>query len=272
MKKFYLLSIFAATLTLGVNAQSSHRADTILLDETRQNDQIVKRYLVRHHSGMNARYSLHFQLDVATLVPTFSHNAEHLSQLGAFVERLKDTAMHVSAINIRGYASPDGDHEFNVMLAANRGATFNRYINDHYPDIEPMVSSHAYVWSECADAINASSIPHKEQVLKIISDSSMGERDKESVLRSHKDSWQYLEQNILPMMRRADICFDYGTNEVVTIVTNVPKTSVSQQTTATATDAAENKPQPIAIIESEEVGIIVEIPEKEHHKRHKRNK
>lgn len=258
------------TLILSANAQSSHRADTILLNETHQNDQIVKRYLVRHHNGTDAKYSLHFQLDLATLVPTFSHNADHLAQLGAFVEKLKDTAMHVSAVNIRGYASPDGDREFNIMLAANRGATFDEYLNDHYPNIQPMVSSHAYTWNECIDAVNASTIPNKEQVLKIISDSSMGERDKENALRNHKDSWQYLETNILPTMRRADICFDYGTNEVVTVATNIPKASVQKR--EPATDAVENKPQPVAIIESEETGIIVELPEKEHHKRHKRKK
>lgn len=272
MKKFYLLSVSLLTLALGVNAQQVYHADTILLDETNQNNQITKRYLIRRHNGTKAQFSLHFQLDMSNLVTTFSNNAEHLTLLGKFVERLKDTSLHVSAINIRGYASPDGDSEFNVMLAAKRGATFDEYINDHYPNIQPMVSSHAYTWSECIEAVTNSQIQNKEQVLTILSDNSMGERDKENALRTHKAVWEYLETNILPTMRRADLCFDYGENEIVTIVTNVPTPKTSEAVKPAETTSSETKPQPIAIIESEETGIIVELPEKEHHQRHKRKK
>jgi hypothetical protein len=265
MKKI-LLSVLALGATTAVFAQSSQAPATnaILVSQTRSGDVVTTRYKIPHNDGKQAEFDVHYAINKANIVPSYSDNQEQIAELKDFMAQTQDSTMHISAIHIVGYASPDGNIKQNDTLASKRAQSLYHYaVNSYHPEQEIDTQHKTYKWSDCADAVEKSDIPNKEQVLSILKSTSHTEPQKEAALRKMADSWSYLAANILPKMRYADIEFDYGVDEFVTRTTIVPKTEPAKpaqsvqtsQTSQTTTSA-----QPEVVVVDEEMGIIIATP------------
>lgn len=272
MKKIFL-TVFALGTTAAVVAQSSQApaANAILVSQTRQGNVVTTRYKIPHNSGRSAEFDMHYATNNSTIVPTYSDNSSQISDLKDFMAQCCDSTMHVSAIHIVGYASPDGDVKQNDSLASKRAQSLYHYAVNTYHPAQNIATSHkALRWSDCVTAIENSDIPDKDQVLAILKSTSHTEPQKEIALRRMPEAWNYLATNILPQMRYADIEFDYGVDEFVTRTTVEPqaKPAESEQ----PTQPAQTEP----VVVEEEVGVIIATPnhnnKDDKHKQHKEKK
>ena len=265
MKKI-LLSVFALGATMVVTAQSGQApaSNAILVSQTRDGNVVTSRYKIPHNAGKSAEFDVHYAINKANIVSSYSDNPRQIADLRDFMAQTKDTTMHISAIHIVGYASPDGKASQNDTLAAHRAQSLYQYaVNTYHPAQKIDTSHKAYHWSDCAPVVAASSIPHKEQVLAVLKSTAHTESQKETALRKMPDVWNYLTTNILPKMRYVDIEFDYGVDEYVTRTTTV----------ASAEPVKTEQPKSNEVIVDEEMGIIIATPNSDSdcdNKRHNR--
>ncbi len=256
MKKI-LLSVLALGVSTVVSAQSNQApaANAVLVSQTRSGDVITTRYKIPHNEGKNAEFDVHYAINKANIVPSYSDNTQQIAELKDFMAQSQDSTMHISAIHIVGYASPDGNTTLNDTLASKRAQSLYHYaVNTYHPEQKIDTQHKTFKWSDCVAAVEKSDIPQKEQVLAILKSTNHTESQKESALRKLPESWRYLATQILPQMRYADIEFDYGVDEFVTRTTIAPKTEPAKpiQTSQPA--------QPEVVVVDEEMGVIIATP------------
>ena len=255
MKKI-LLSIVALGVAAAATAQSNQApaANAILVSQTRDGNVVTSRYKIPHNDGRHAEFDVHYAINKANITPSYSDNPQQIAELKDFMAQTKDTTMHISAIHIVGYASPDGNATQNDTLAAHRAQSLYHYaVNTYHPKQNIDVEHKTFHWSDCVPAVEKSNIPNKEQVLEVLKSTSHSEAQKEAALRKMTDSWRYLTYNILPQMRYADIEFDYGVDEFVTRTTTIESTPQAQPVQTA-------QPKNEDVIVDEEVGIIIATP------------
>ena len=261
MKK-RILTLAMCAIATGAMAQTSlPAANAVMISQTRSGNTVTTRYRVPH-DGKHAEFDVHYAINRADIVPTYSTNTQQISELKDFMAQTSDTTTHISAIHIVGYASPDGTSTQNDKLAANRAKSLYTYaVNTYHPKQSVDTQHKTFSWRDCVDAVNASAIPNKSDVLAVLQ-STHTEHDKEAKLRTMREAWNYLATHILPTMRYADIEFDYGVDEIVTRTTLVAQ-SESAKTTNTTTTTPPAKTQPEVVVVEEETGIIIATPKEE---------
>ncbi len=276
VKKFTLTIFCALMLTASALAQSGSAApksackrDTILISQSREGNTLVSRYAVRCANYQTATVSVHFALDISTLSPSFGDNGAAMATLNKWLHST-DTTMHITAIAIHGYASPDGEQAKNATLARARAEAMATYIQKQHPTASVTLASTAYAWSDCQSAVQQSGIADKQAVLKIIG-SNEPPMQKERHLQGLPAAWSTISHNILPTMRRVDVVFTYCTTDYFTRNTTITPPPAPKPVETKQPAPTQPQPQPIAIIEEQETGIIIEMPrgEKEH-PRHKK--
>lgn len=252
MKKT-LFIMLALGVTATVTAQSnSAPANAVLVSQTRNGNTITSRYKIPHNDGRHAEFDVHYAINKANIVPSYSDNTEQIAELKEFMEQTKDTTMHISAIHIVGYASPDGNMKQNDTLASKRAQSLYHYaVNTYHPQQQIDTNHKTFKWSDCVAVVEKSNVPQKEQVLAVLNSTKHTEQQKEAALRKMPAAWKYLTASILPQMRYADIEFDYGVDEFVTRTTTV---------TPPPTEPAKPVQTAQPVIVEEEMGIIVATP------------
>lgn len=259
MKKI-LFTMLALGTTVAVAAQSSQApaANAVLVSQKRNGNTIVSRYKISHDRGKQAEFDMHYAINRSEIVPTFSDNTQQIADLKDFMAQANDTTLHISAIHVVGYASPDGNAKQNDSLASKRAQSLYKYaVNTYHPTQKIDTSHKTFSWIDCVAAVKASAIPQKEAVLKILTSTAHTEPQKEDALRKLPQAWDYLASHILPQMRYADIEFDYGVDEFVTHTTTVEPTEPEKPAQPAPT------PQPETVVVDEEMGIIIATPKHE---------
>lgn len=286
MKRFTsILSV--ALLCFGMAAahgtESGQGGDSVLISKSQQQDKVIEHYLVKSDNVESADYQAHFPLNVSTLQQNFGGNALQMKALSEFVTKSADTLMHIKSVVIVGTASPDGVPSNNAALATSRAQTMKNCVAKKFPDAKITLTSKVYTWAECADAVKSSNLTNKGAVAAILNSKDHTEQQKEALLQKHPEAWNYLKTTVLPPLRKAEVDFDYTVDKIVekVIVVAVPKPTQTTQPKPVHNTTVEQKPKsgtekkyPVAVVETSETGIIVEVPPKEHkhHKREKKNR
>ena len=262
MKKFFILPLALCCIaTTSAQSNNAPMANAVLISQTKNGNTVTSRYVVRHDTGRSANFDIHYTISRAQIVPTYSDNSRQINELKEFMGESKDSMMHISAIHIVGYASPDGNLIHNDSLASHRAQALYQYaINTYHPDQKIDTDYKTFSWKECINAVTNSTIPQKEEVLAILN-SNHTECEKEAHLRKLPEAWKYLTNNLLPTMRYADISFDYGVDEVITRTTIVKQPTPPATATTTSTTPA-TKPEVVVV--DEEMGIIIATPKEDH--------
>ena len=247
-----MLSLVAALLSVtGADAQSGNKR---MLAEWRDGDYIVRRYVVTDNASTNQNYEIHYAINSANTVVGFEDNSEELARLDSFFDELqRDTTIHISKIEIVGYASPDGTTKFNSELARRRAQELSSMLAQRYniSDSNIAISSHVEPWSATSDAIEHSSLNNRNDLVRIVN-SNEAPMTIDNKLKHEDKAWKWMKSDVLPDMRRATVSIAYTKDRIM--------------------DNREYKPlnpAPTEIVVIEEV--VAEKPTKRHHDHDKRH-
>jgi len=229
-----ILTTFACALALctAARAQSHSGAavsrpasDTVLLSAEVDGTYLVRKYLVKQYSDRNSDYGVRYRIDAAQLSSTLAGNARELDDLQAFIDKVsQDKTLQVTGVTITGYASPDGPYAPNERLARKRATDFRNYVDSRYrlsARYPIHVSAEVEEWKAAAAAVEDSSIPSKQEVLRILNSDDSASA-KEMRLKRLPAAWNYMRRNILPPMRHVEMSFNYDKSTVVTERTPIP--------------------------------------------------
>lgn len=271
MKKF-TLSIVALLLAMPIMAQSTSK-DSLLLSKVQRGDKVTERYLVRNADNGTSEFDMLYPINNSTLQSSFSTNADAIAALDRFVEQAADTTMHITKVVVVGYASPDGVESKNMALANARAASVATFVTKQCPKSNVETKAMTYHWADCIPTVEGMNLPDKSQVIAILNSTTHSELEKQAELEKLQNAWIIFKNTILPPMRHSELNVAYSNDKIVeriyTIPQPQPKPQVSTQTVAQTKPQAEQKRYPVAVVETDETGIIVEVPEKEHRHRRK---
>ena len=135
-------------------------------------------------------------------------------EIGTIITKLdlvrNDLDMQVVAVQLTGYASPEGSWTNNARLAKGRTEALLRYIQNERDLADSIVSrsSVAEDWASLRAAVAASDLPDRDELLRI-ADSDMKPDAKEAAMRRHRASWVRIVKEMLPPLRRTEYRIDY---------------------------------------------------------------
>lgn len=256
MKRFRIFTIMSLVALLSVvtvaNAQSGNKR---MLAEWRDGDYIVRRYIVTDNSYENQNYEIHYAINSANTVVGFEDNSAELSRLDSFFDELRrDTTIHISKIEITGYASPDGTTKFNSELARKRAQELSAMLASRYniSGSNIAISSHVEPWSATSNAIEHSSLNNRNDLVRIVN-SNETPMTIDNKLKHDDKAWNWMKSDVLPDMRRATVTIAYTKDQIMDNREYKP---------------INNTPTEIVVIEE----VIAEKPTKRHHEQEKQKR
>ena len=177
---------------------------------------------------------------------------EQLSEFEKTAVANKENDRIAQSLYVNGYASPDGPYAPNERLARKRATDFRNYVDSRYrllASYPVTVSAVVDEWRAAVPAVEASSIPSKQEVLQILNGSDKA-TVKEMRLKRLPAAWNYMRRHILPPMRHVEMAFTYDKSSVVTERTPIPLPEVEPVIHAT-----------YILVDDQPDGLIIDMDE-----------
>ena len=162
---------------------------------------------------LDKRAYIDFPVNRTELNPLYRRNPEQLDSIIKTINTLKeDKNLTVLAVNIHGFASPEGRFDNNDRLAKGRAQTLMEYVQRMVRLDEDLfsVSHTAEDWDGLRKFIAESNMEHKQQILDIANDTSIKEDEREAKIKtSFADEYKFLLAACYPALRHSDYHIKY---------------------------------------------------------------
>lgn len=165
---------------------------------------------IRH---LDKRAYIDFPVNRIELRADYRRNPEQLDSIITTIKALKaDKNLQVMAINIHGFASPEGSYQHNDYLAKNRARTLTEYVHKmvELPDSIFTVSSTTEDWDGLREYIKQSDLEKKEQLLAIAQDEKLDPDARDAKLKQqYPAQYRTLLTLCYPALRHSDYHITY---------------------------------------------------------------
>lgn len=159
---------------------------------------------------------LNFAIDKYDIRPNFGSNETELKKIRESIDLVQeDKDVTLTGIELHGYASPDGSYAHNEVLAHNRTEALKQYLVNYYKGEMKQnvitVHSTAEDWNGVREYVASNPLTMKDDLLKIIDDSSSTPDEKERYIsRKYADIYRNVFlKDLYPSLRRTDYRISY---------------------------------------------------------------
>ena len=155
-----------------------------------------------------------FPVNQTVIRPDYRDNTRELDKIATTINTVKfDADMTITAITLKGYASPEGSYKSNERLARGRVEALEAYISRVYGIDESLISTdyEAENWQDLRDYVAQSPLAHRDDILRIIDNDDRDDPDAREarIRRQYPDDYRHLLLNCYPALRRTDYRVDY---------------------------------------------------------------
>lgn len=165
---------------------------------------------IRYESG--SAY-VDFIVNKYNIDPKYHDNAAEIQKIISSIDLVKrDKNVHITNVDIHGYASPEGAYKHNEWLAQKRTEALVTYVNGLYPIQKSLLTtqSTAENWEGLKKYVTESSIPYRDEILFIIDDPYMTPDQKDAAIRKdYPMSYEFMLKQWYPWLRRTDYTISY---------------------------------------------------------------
>lgn len=164
--------------------------------------------------ALSGRAFIDFAANRAELQPDYRGNRTELAKITATIDSVRnDKDITVTALSIKGSASPEGAYDVNERLAKGRTEALKNYVAKLYnfgPDF--IVTDYvAENWEGLREYIAASNLAHKSELLEIIDDNTLQPDTKDWRMKlRYPDEYKKLAAEVFPTLRRSDYRIEYA--------------------------------------------------------------
>lgn len=156
---------------------------------------------------------LDFEVGKSIIRTDFGNNPKELAVIRKMIETVdKDEDVSILAVNIAGYASPEGTLATNKRLSEKRALALQDYLLSYYEIPKDKYAIHfgGEDWDGLAKLVQASDMDYKREILDIIAGNPAGNtrKNKLAVLARGVPYGQMLKE-FYPSLRRVVIEVDY---------------------------------------------------------------
>lgn len=159
-----------------------------------------------------------FAVNSSRIMPDYRGNAAELAGIRASIDSVRaDSDATITALTIKGYASPEGPWANNARLAAERTEALRTYVERLF-DFAPgliSTSSEPEDWDGLRRHVAASDIADRTEILAII-DSTLPPDERETRIRKEFPAqYAMLLADVYPSLRHTDYRIDYTVRSYV---------------------------------------------------------
>lgn len=160
----------------------------------------VKRRDIKYSSA------LVFKVNSSYIDPTLANNRKELNSIDNIIDSvISDSDYTITAVNIIGYASPEGSLSLNQSLSERRAHALEGILKKEYP----MISSRLYNvsfggenWNALIPLVEADNMDYKYEVLDILKNVSIEDGRETKLMRLNGGKpYRYLLTNLYPLVR-----------------------------------------------------------------------
>lgn len=158
--------------------------------------------------------TIYFELN-KSVIRESERKRKEILQLADFLSKTKE----ILKIEVNGYASPDGEIQFNNELADERASEAGKFVmnvlrsSQGLKDIQyDLNDTKLYIqnkgtedWKGLLRGIEFARIPQKDKVRSIIENPNLSSSLKQNQLKSMRESWDIISEDYLPPLRRANM-------------------------------------------------------------------
>ncbi len=163
------------------------------------------------HRNVQGQAFLDFALGGAVIQPGFRRNPLELEKIRVVISGVHNNPdVTITGLFVEGYASPEGSYASNSKLSQNRADALAAYISQNYGIPSGMIrtSSASEDWDGLRLLVEESTIPRRDEILKIIESQDEPDR-KEQRLRAFGTSWSAMNATMFPQLRRVEYQIDF---------------------------------------------------------------
>ncbi|KAB5148697.1 DUF3868 domain-containing protein, partial [Bacteroides thetaiotaomicron] len=134
------------------------------------------------HRAIEGSAFLDFPVNQIIIRPEYRRNTVELAKIRATIDSVRnDDKTTLSCIKIHGYASPEGGYANNTRLAKGRTQALVDYVTSYYKFDNKLITSEytSEDWEGFRKFIAASSLEKKDEILKLMDDSTLDIDKKE---------------------------------------------------------------------------------------------
>lgn len=173
-----------------------------------------------------------FPVNKIEIYPDYRRNSIELAKIIATIDTVKnDPDCTVSAVSLKGYASPEGSYDNNVRLAKGRTQTLCDYVMSHY-DFPKQIVTTAYEpedWEGLRRWLENSDIKNRDGIIAIV-DANLAPDPKDlKIKKTYPSEYAYLLKEVYPGLRHSDYRIEYvirsftDTDEIRKLVKTAPQ-------------------------------------------------
>ena len=153
-----------------------------------------------------------FPVSKTDIRPTYRNNTAELAKITGSIDEVKaDGEATITAITIKGFASPESPYQNNTRLARERTEALKLYVESLYNfDSELIITSYEPEdWAGLERYVEASTLEHKDAILAIIRSTDEPDRKEWLIKNSYPEDYAYLLKNCYPALRHSDYTIRY---------------------------------------------------------------
>ena len=169
---------------------------------------------VKHREKSGSAF-LDFPVNRTEIHPDYRQNPLELAKIRETIESVRgDEYATITAITIKGFASPEGSYANNERLAKGRSEALADYIksNYHLPDVHFQVAYEPEDWAGLERRVEQLDRPDREAMLAILRDATISDpdqRDNRLKQLNGGTTYGYLLKEIYPALRHSDYAVAY---------------------------------------------------------------
>lgn len=153
-----------------------------------------------------------FPVNKTDIRPTYRNNTAELAKITGTIDSVKaDADITITAISIKGFASPEGTYANNTRLAKGRTEALKRYVENLYKfDSDFITTSYEPEdWAGLERYVEGTNIANKEAILKLIRSDEEPDRKEWLIKSRYKDDYRFLYANYYAALRHSDYVIEY---------------------------------------------------------------
>lgn len=156
---------------------------------------------------------LDFEVGKSVIRTDFGNNPKELAVIRKMIETVNsDEDVSILAINISGYASPEGSLATNRRLSERRALALQDYLLSYYdiPGNKYTVLFGGEDWEGLVKLVQASDMSYKQDILRIIADNPADNTRKNKLAALAQGvPYKQMLKELYPLLRRVVIKVDY---------------------------------------------------------------
>ena len=173
-----------------------------------------------------------FVVNKTDIRPDYRNNASEIAKITGTIDSVKsDSDMTITAITIKGFASPESPYENNARLAEGRTEALKRYVEGLYNFDAGLITTsfEPEDWAGLESYVASSEIEDRDAILEIIRYRETPDRKEWLIKSKYPETYRYLLDNCYPALRHSDytVCYTVrkysDTAEIESIMTTAPQ-------------------------------------------------